>query len=64
MSRLEMIPQRLMAPQRVTEVVVFIRDLPGREIDRKELLAEWCSEVGCRLTKELVEQVYGGEGHV
>ena len=44
--------------RKVDEVVEFINMLECRDIDRKEMLCDWCSETGYPLTAELVKRVY------
>lgn len=58
MSRIELFPKRLMSGRMVNEVVEFINRLECRDIDRKEILCDWCSETGYPLTAELVRRVY------
>lgn len=60
MSRIEMFPKDLLSPDKAEEVVLFIQGIPGRYIDRKELLCDWCSFVDYPLTPELVQRVFSG----
>lgn len=60
MSRTELIPLELMFADQVDKAIAWINKLPGRKIDKKEMLAEWCKQVGIELTAELVERVYPG----
>lgn len=58
MSRIEIFPKKLLHGRMVEEVIKFILGLPGRPIDKKEILCDWCSETGYPLTAELVKRVY------
>jgi hypothetical protein len=58
MSRIEIFPKELLSVDKVEDVIKFLLGLPGRGIDRKEMLAEWCKYTGYPLTAELVRRVY------
>lgn len=61
MSRIELFPPRLLFDYMLEETIAWIKELPGRAIDKKLMLIEWCSWVGVKLTKELVDRVYRWE---
>ena len=52
----EIFPIGLLDPDRVDDVLIFIRGLPLTPEDKKRLLMMWTKELGVALTRDMVER--------
>jgi len=58
---LDMIPKELMKKEKLDEVISYIRSLPVSDFVKRDMIVEWCKEVGVKLTKEIVDAVTLGK---
>ncbi len=50
----EIIPERLLHPERALEFACWLRGLELHEDDKKQLVIAWCDHVGVPLSGDLV----------
>jgi hypothetical protein len=58
MSRLELLPESLMNPWMVEEVIAWLLENVVRPLDRKEIFIEWLKEMGLPVKSDLIIRVY------
>ncbi len=51
-----LIPIDLIDKKKKDDVLIYIRDLPIDQRDKKRILMNWCKEVGAVLDRDMIEK--------
>ena len=59
MSYVEIFPPALLRRDKLDEAIEFLRLLPAPAHKKAYMIADWCTELGVQLTKEIIDRVEG-----